>query len=86
MMLRTVTANKLPGDVLLHEPADSGGRMRLEVGEGVADERPTGATRREVQPLPPPFGEVDIEEQRHQSGREEEQKLFGHQHGHEFGY
>lgn len=74
---------ELPGDVLLHEQASGGGQMRLEVCEGVADERPTATGRWEVQPLQPlPSDEVDVEEEGYQSRKKEEGELVYYEPGH----
>lgn len=51
---------------MLHELADRGGDMRLEVRECFTDERPSDAARGKVilALLSLPFGEIGVEEKR----------------------
>lgn len=51
--------------------------MRLEIGEGLADERPAMGPRWEVGPFGPlPFGEDEVEEEGEECWGEEEEELF----------
>ena len=62
--------------MIVHEAACGGGGVGLEIGEGLADERPAAAPRREVGPLCPPSDEGDVEEEGEERWWDEEEEFF----------
>lgn len=58
--------------MLFHEVADGGGRVRLEIGNRLAKQRPAGEARRNIKPRVPPLEEYGEEEHSYDRGKKTE--------------